>query len=281
MNWDDIRHLEAIDRLGSVAAAARELGISVSTTYRRVAALEESVAELCLVRGAEPVTLTERGRALAAVGRSMRLGIAEVAGAARAKETQMSGEVSLTTVEGFLPYLLDPIAELTARDPGLRVALHLGESGPSVRDREVDVAIGVMRRPPPGCWGRRVLRIRYGVFGTKEACARAPAPRWVVTGPSLRHTPEAEWERKHAIDVAATASRTAMIALLVRGVGIGLVPRITAKTHPELIEVKAHRASTAHLERVAWVLTHPDSKKSPRIVALMQALTAALSAVGR
>ncbi len=281
MNWDDIRHLEAIDRLGSVAAAARELGISVSTTYRRVAALEHSVAELCLVRGADPVALTERGRALAAVGRAMRLGIADVAGAARAKETEMSGEVSLTTVEGFLPYLVDPIAELTARYPGLRVALHLGESGPSVRDREVDVAIGVMRRPPPGCWGRKVLRIRYGVFGTKEACARAPAPRWVVTGPSLRHTPEAEWERKHATDVAATASRTAMIALVVRGTGIGLVPRITAKTHPELVEVKAHRASAAHLERVAWVLTHPDSRKSPRIVALMQALTTALSAVGR
>ena len=52
-------------------------------------------------------------------------------------------------------------------------------------------------------------------------------------------------------------------------------------THPELVEVKAHRASTAHLERIAWVLTHPDSKKSPRIVALMQALTVALSEVGR
>ncbi|MDQ3037269.1 MAG: substrate-binding domain-containing protein, partial [Myxococcota bacterium] len=205
----------------------------------------------------------------------------EVAGAARASETQMSGEVSLTTVEGFLPYLVGPIATLTAKHPGLRIALHLADTGPSVRNREVDVAIGVMPRPPAGCWGRRALRIRYGVFGTKEALARRPGPRWIVTGATLRHTPEAEWERTHAHDVAASGSRTAMIALLRRGVGIALVPRVMALPHPELAEAKAHRASIGHLERVAWVLAHPDARKSPRVVALMKALTKELAAIQR
>jgi hypothetical protein len=45
----------------------------------------------------------------------------------------------------------------------------LGDRGPSVRDREVDVAVGIMRRPPPGCWGRRVAPLRYAVFGTRAA----------------------------------------------------------------------------------------------------------------
>lgn len=279
MSWDDVRHLEAVDRLGSVAAAARELGISASTVYRRVAALEESVGEPCLVRGPGKAVLTERGRELARVGRAMRTSLAQVAGAARARETEVRGEVSLTTVEGFLPYLVRPIAALTAQHPELRVSLHLGESGPSVRRREVDVAIGVMPRPPAGCWGRRVLRIRYGVFGTRAALDRRPAPRWVVSGPALQHTPEAEWERTHAHDVAASGSRAAMVAMMVEGVGVGLIPRPTAAAHAALVELKSHRASAQHLERTAWVLTHPDARKTPRIVVLMKALTAALRAL--
>ncbi|MDQ3037487.1 MAG: LysR family transcriptional regulator, partial [Myxococcota bacterium] len=69
MNWDDLRYLEAIARLASVGGAARELGVSASTVYRRIHALERSVGELCVVRGAGPAALTDRGRALARVGR--------------------------------------------------------------------------------------------------------------------------------------------------------------------------------------------------------------------
>lgn len=269
--WDDVRYLEAIERTGSVADAARELGVSVSTVYRRVAALESDAGYLCLVRGPGPAVLTEPGLALALVGRRTRKALSEASGAVRARETEIAGEVSLTTVDALLPFLLDPIAELTARYP-VQVTLHLGDSGPSVRDREVDVAIGIMRRPPPGCWGRRIRRIPSGVFGTREAIARKPAPRWVVRALSERHSPESAWEREHATDVAARASFGEMVALVARGIGLGLMPAMIAALHPQLVEVTSYRASLAALDRTAWLLTHPDQRKTPRVVALMNAL---------
>jgi hypothetical protein len=35
LSWDDLRALEAIDRLGDVRSAAREVRLSLSTFYRR------------------------------------------------------------------------------------------------------------------------------------------------------------------------------------------------------------------------------------------------------
>ena len=39
-NWDDYRYVLSVARLGSVSAAARELGVNHATVLRRVAAVE-------------------------------------------------------------------------------------------------------------------------------------------------------------------------------------------------------------------------------------------------
>ncbi len=278
MDWDDLRYLEAIHRTGSVGHAARELRISASTVYRRIAALEESLGHPCIVRGVEPAVLTDAGRALARIGERTRHSLAEATGVVRARETEIAGDVSLTTVEGLMPFLVEPISALTKRHPRLQVTMHLADSGPSVRGREVDVAISILTKPPAGCFGRRILRIPYGVFGTQEAIAHEPEPRWVVRAPNLRHSPEAAWEAVHATHVAAASSLfSGVVALVVGGVGLGLLPRMHGERGPGLVEVTRHREATASLERTAWVLIHPEQRKTPRVVALVDALTKAFA----
>ena len=162
--------------------------------------------------------------------------------------------------------------DLTARHP-LRVTLALGDSGPSVRDREVDVAIGVMQRPPPGCWGRRLGQLPYGVYGTAEVLARKPEPLWVTRALTESYSPESAWERAHASQAATRAPFDALVSLVAGGVGLGLIPRVIAGLHPQLVEVKEHRARVASLERTAWILTHPDLRKTPRVKVLRDELT--------
>ena len=150
------------------------------------------------MRGPGPTELTEAGRILASAAQRTREAFTRVLGEVKSRDETLAGEVSLTTVEGLLPLVSAPLAALTKRHPEISVRLHLGDSGPSVRRREVDVSIGVMQvmhRPPPGCWGRRLFPIRYGVFGT-ELAMQAPL-RWVVLDASLAQTPEAVWGAKH------------------------------------------------------------------------------------
>jgi len=272
VRWDDLRCLEALARTGNAAAAGRELEVATSTIYRRIDALEEALGAPVLLRGAPTLTLTSEGERLVSTARRTRQELDAV------RQTSapdvVEGRVRLTTVEGFLPLLVAPLAKLAAAHPDLEVELHLGDSGPSVRRREADVALAVMANPPEGLVGRRLLRIGYGVFGTPEALARRPR-RWVVLGPPLTHTPEAAWEREHATNVAvATGSRNAFLALLGRGVGVGLLPR--PMSHEGLVEDHDLRDACAHLHRDAWTLVHPESKDVARVRAVLDVLVAAL-----
>lgn len=271
VEWEDLRLLEAIERSGKVAAAARELGLSLSTLYRRVAFLETSIGQVCLLRGSNGGTLTETGRALAGVGRKTKKSVDEVLGQLRAQSTKVEGEVSLTTVIPLMPFLEAPLAALRKQHPALHVTVHLGDDGPSVREREVDLALAIVKRPPQGCWGRKLTVLKAGVFGTKEAAAREPHA-FIARSLKEVHSQESAWEREHIKQVAARVPYFAMASLAARGVGLVMLPHLLANPHAELVEVPAYAKSLASMERPLWILTHPDLKKSPRVMTVMDAV---------
>lgn len=276
ITWDDLRYIEALDRLGSTRRASRELGASVSTVYRRIALLEAMVGARCVETG-EGGRLTETGRALSAIARQVEVSLAEVAQRVRSAEKEVSGEVSLTTTEGFVPLLAPHLARLSERHPRLRVALFIADQGPSVRRREVDVAISLIASPPPSLHGRRLFTVRYGVFGT-PAAARSEPLRWLVRGPAFSHPAQVEWERQHVSQPAfRTTSVAATMALARAGAGVAVLPRRLAEMEPAFVEVDSYKPTMESLDRTAWILTHPDIQSAPPVRALMDALVGALA----
>ncbi|MFK7991304.1 MAG: LysR family transcriptional regulator [Sandaracinaceae bacterium] len=255
-----MRVLLSLSRHGTAAAAGRALGMATSTVYRRVSALEAEVGAPCVIKGALPLTLTETGRALVGAAEDFHRGLASVsAEVARASEA-VEGRVSVTTVPGFQPYLVAPLTVLAQQHPALLVDVHLGDDGPSVRRREVDLAVSVVPNPPEGLIGRRLSPVRYGVFGTPEACARTPR-RWVVLGSQRTAGPEADWERQHASEQAvATGSRALMQALVEQGVGVALLPLRLGRRHPTWVELTEYADRTASLARDVWLLVHPEER---------------------
>lgn len=270
LEWDDVRFLESLQRTGKVGDAARAERVSISTFYRRITELEEQTGQLCLVRGSTDASLTEFGTSLANVGRRMRTGLVEVFGELRERETSLEGEVRLTTVEALLPFIEPALVKLAHAHPALHVNLHLGNEGPSVRRREVDVSLAVMSRPPEGCWGRKLAKLEAGVFATRAALNRPR--RWVARSLDEASSPESAWEREH-IDapLAARAPFHALVSLCAAGAGLANMPTLLAKRHA-LVEVPEFRASCAALARPLWCLTHPGLKNTPRVLALIEAL---------
>jgi len=276
--WDDLKHLEALARLGSAGRAARELGVSQATVYRRIAALEDAVGTPVIHRrrGAGEV-LTEAGAALASVARGTKRSLDEATREIRRGSDEVAGTVSLTTVEGFVPLLAEPLAQLARDYPNLSVDVTISHRGPSVVRGQVDVAIAVMKAPPEVLVGKKLMTIEYGAYGTAEAVAQSPN-RWLTVGPPMHTTAQAEWEAQHARPVVmTTASRALMLDLVLRGVGVGIFPHVIAARHPTLVEVEALREPLQSLSLPAWLLTHPDLRHTARVSALMAALGVALS----
>ncbi len=275
--WDDLRYLAAVVEFGGAIPAARQLGVATSTVYRRLEALAIAMGTPVLVRGVPEVRLTKEGEHLYQLACRFQSDLGAARHLALARRTSVEGVVRLTTVEGFLPLLLAPLAELAESHSELCVELHLADAGPSVRKRDADIAIGVMENPPPELIGRRLFQIEHGVFGTAEAIAREPR-RWIVCGPPQHSTKEAAWEKRHAENAAiATGSRNAFVALVRQGVGVGLLPRRLAQPFPELKELPKFREAAREVARQSWVLYHPDASDVPSIRAVVDTLVNHLS----
>lgn len=277
MRWDDLRHFEAFVRTGSTGAAARELNVSTSTVYRRLEALEAALGAPLFAPDSDS-ELSEEGARIAALARSMRSGLGEVHQLAQSRMTEARGKVRLTTVEGLVPVLIEPMRELRVRFPELHVELHLADSGPSVRRREADIALGVMSNPPESLVGRKLLHVEHGVFGTAEAVAANPRC-WVVSGPPMENSLEARWEAEHVDRIAvATGSRQAFLRFLQAGLGVGLFPRIVGE-RLGLHEVEELREAASSVTRTIWSLIHPDVRDDVRIRSVLDVLTEHLSSL--
>lgn len=276
-SWDDLRHLEALERLGSAKAAGRELAVAPSTIYRRVSALEQSVGFACLVRGKG---ITPAGRELAELARSTGASLRGIAARALGRRDEARGTVTLTTLDGFAPLLSRPLAELSATHPLLKVHVHLSDTGLSLRRGEAEIGLSLVESPRGALVGRKLFRIRFGVYGTRDHAADPSRARWVVLGPPVEGSWLGRWEKAHVPServAAATASRRLFVDLVAAGVGIGLLPAPLADGRPELVEIPSFRASTAGLERPAWLLFAPELRRDARVSAVVRAVARHLS----
>jgi len=270
-SWDDLRHLEAFERLGSARSAGRELGVAASTVYRRIAALEEAVGFGCLVRGKG---VTPAGRELAELARTTGGSLRSIAQRAKAARSDVRGVVTLTTIDGFAPLLTPPLAELSATFPRLRVHVHVSDVGLSLRKNQAEIGLGLVDKPPASLVGRKLFPIRFGVYAASggvdvERC------RWVVLGAPLEKSWLGEWESKHVPRervATASASRRLLVELVAGGVGIGLLPALLADGRSDLVEVRAFRQATAELTRNAWLLYPEQLRGDPRVAAVASVL---------
>jgi DNA-binding transcriptional LysR family regulator len=279
-SWDDLRYLEAVDRLGNARNAGRELGVAASTVYRRIAELEAAVGFTCLTRGEG---LTARGQELAAVGRETATALQELERRAKDAHDAVRGAVNLTTIDGFAPLLAEPLGALARSAPQLRVNVHISDMGVSIRKRHAEVGLSILDRPPGTLVGRRLFPVRFSVFAHRSLHAQFTTARWIVVGRPLHTTWLATWEAAHVPPeriAVSTASRRLHDDLIADGAGLGLMPVRLAEAYPDLIEVPGYRSTTQALTRWAWVLTHEAFRHDPRVTALMRALAAHLARKG-
>ena len=71
VDWNDLKYLLALKRAGTLAGAARELGVDHSTVSRRLAALEEGIGSQLLRRTPEGLCFTEAGNHAARTAEAM------------------------------------------------------------------------------------------------------------------------------------------------------------------------------------------------------------------
>ncbi len=268
-DWDDLRYFLAIDRSGSIGAAARQLGASHSTVLRRIASLEKKLGARLFERLPTGYAMTSAGERL----RARLEGVAErIEGAQRelsGLDEGPSGTIRVTSTDTLACGLLMPhLAAFRKTHPGIRIELVVSNTFMSLTKREADVAVRPSNRPPENLVGRKIGRVRTALYAARGRVRRNTDWRdcdWVSPGESLAHLDQAKWIAKNVPPerVAATVDTLlGMVDAVRAGLGIGFLLEFLAAPHDDLVRLAE---PDANLDTEIWVLTHSDLRNVPRI----------------
>jgi DNA-binding transcriptional LysR family regulator len=268
--------------LGTVSAAADELGVHRATVIRPIDAAEARVGAKLFQRHARGYTPTEAGGDLERVARTTQEPFDGFAGRARGRETQVSGQIVLNSVEIIAPWVARTLARVRAKHPertvrdvasGRVLELAYGEAQLSIRAGTKPDHPDNAVRPFLPLWSTFYAhRSHVEEHGLPATVSLLSNPGF-VSHEDPRRAPFFTWLElvvpERNIVLRSTSQRVLMESVLA-GIGIGFMPVFQAAANPELQEVMALRADWSV---PLWLVTHVDLHRTAKVRAVGQALS--------
>lgn len=274
-NWDEIRTAYQVARMGTVSGAADVLGVHHATVIRHIDALEGRLGVKLFQRHARGYTPTEAGEDLMRVAKATDDQFGQLEGRIKGHGRGMEGELVVTSLETMAPVMVPLLAEFRAAYPDIIVRyltgtrlfrLEYGEAHVALRagpaPEDLDNVVQPLGSLPMGLFASPDYIERHGApkdasdldghwfVGPDEENTRAPYGKWMAT-----HVPRAQV-------VFRTMDWFANEAAVVAGAGMGFLPLLARRTHPDLVEVIAREEDWSGL---LWLVTHVDLHRTHKV----------------
>jgi len=275
LEWSDLSVLLAVCRAGSLSGAARALGQSHSTIFRRVNAIEAKTGVRFFERLPEGYAMTDAGQSALRYGERIEAEVQALGREVLGQDMRLQGKIRVTAPEGMITQITPKLftefcrlhPEVTIEVTGAIVALDLGR-------READVAIRATNSPPDASLGRKVCDFRFACFATPEYWKKnrntplAEQAWCMITGVEDWLVPHV-WKKKTLALQHIVFSSTNPLAVLntaAEGMGMTVMPCYLGDADPRLVRI-GDLLEFRTLE--LWVLTHPDLRHTARVKALI------------
>jgi DNA-binding transcriptional LysR family regulator len=271
LEWDDLRYVLAVASAGSLAGAARSLGVNHTTVLRRVAAFEKRLGLRLFERLPTGYVMTAGGEELIAAARHIDDTVTTLERKLAGQDLRLSGTVRVTTTDTLMGSILPEIlAEFREGHSGVQVEVAISNLMFNLTKRDADVAIRPAKDPPETLIGRRVAKIAFAIYGSPQYLAKHKAKdlagyRWVGPDDSLAGTSVAQWMRSELPESEITLRADSLLGFrqaAQAGLGLAALPCYLGDTAPSLVCV--HRPIPA-METALWILTHEDLRHTARI----------------
>ncbi|MCW5745427.1 MAG: LysR family transcriptional regulator [Alphaproteobacteria bacterium] len=276
-DWEDVRAFAAVVRLGSLSAAARELGLNHATVARRLAALERSLGAAAVQRTRTGYMATATGARLIEPAQRMEMAADAFGRSVGPAAADVTGDVRITLTEAIANLVVAPrLGELRRRHPGLRLDLVSDDRVLSLARREAEVAIRWARPDRGELVARRIADVPYALFRGRglPLTAADPLTPLIGHGPSRARLPEAQWMARAFPDrtpAIRTTGLPAQIALVRGGAGLGVLPSFVQRLCGDIEPVEAPIPPPV---RSLWLVVHRDLRRRPAIAAVSDFLRA-------
>lgn len=280
LQWSDLRIVLALARAGSLAAAARRLGVDQTTVGRRLAAVEAALGGRLFLRGRGRLAPTALGEQAASRAEEVEAAVLALEAAAGESGAAVAGRVRITAVPVLVNRLIVPrLPDLLVRYPALAVDANADSRNLSLSRRETDVALRFARPETGSGLCRRVGALAFSVYAARGGdVERLP---WVTYEERFLHYPQARWvaETVPAERLARLRVNDAegLVQAVRSGLGLGVLPDFVAAQDSALLRV----SEAPVLQRDLWLLVHPDQRRLPRVAAVLDWLAALPAALER
>jgi LysR family transcriptional regulator (chromosome initiation inhibitor) len=248
---DQLAALAAVVDEGTFEGAARRLQVTPSAVSQRIRALEQSVGQV-LVRRTRPVTVTPAGAEVVRLAGQVALLTADTRAALRSAAGGVGGPgtrrlavaVNADSLATWFPAALHDLPAGVVVD--IRRA-DQDDTAAMLRDGTVLAAVTADRSPVQGCRVRPLGAMRYRAMASPGARDRwfgdGPSARSFAAAPVVAFGPDDALQHRFveqlgqgvAAPGAATVhhvpSTAGFVAVLVGGVGWGMVPEQEAAAH--------------------------------------------------
>lgn len=274
VRWDDVPVFLAVVRAGSLSGAATALGVNVSTAQRRLNAFEEGLGSRLFDRSPTGLKSTPAGRALLPLAERVEDDMATLLRVVAGRDAAPEGPVHLTAPETLVALLVEPLAELRARFPGIDLRVSFADRYFDLARQEADVAVRPSPTPPEDALGRRVAAVAWASYAPVGVADPAALP-WASFTDALAHLAAVRWwQGAHPEPQVLLAVNS--VAAMHRVIGAvacrGLLPCFIGDADPDLkrLEPLLPRASAL------WLLMHRDLRRTARVRAVADHLWTAL-----
>lgn len=277
-DWDDFRYLIAVARHGSTLSAAKAMGVNQSTVHRRLSELQARIGHGLVRRNPSGYQLTELGLALLPLAEDAERAMVGVERQAKAYSNELKGVIRLTCPEPLVSRISSSqfLKDFEQLYPELRVEFVMSDGYLDLSKGEADIALRSGEQADETLVGRKIGDSIWAVYGSRDYVHRHGTlsglddiANHTLIGfdGALSNHRAANWLRKIAPDAKVAATNNSVLGVLhavKAGLGIAPLPTTIANMDDGLVPLSA---PVAELNRGWYLLTHPDIRRTPRIIA--------------
>lgn len=276
MQWDDLRYVLALVRERTLTGAASKLAVRHTTVGRRLETIERALGVRLFDRSPDGYMPTGAGQDLADVAERMEAEVLAAEGRVLGRDDQLDGALRVSTMDMLFRGYHRVFSSFIARYPGVALTVSTTDDEVSLTRRQADVVLRLTGKPPEYLVGRKVSRVDFAVYASKELVARAGknAPLqvfpWLNWDERLNMRWLDDWLAANApgartaiwLDTSALGLHAAVAA----GLGVHFLSCMDGDADPRLQRIAPIEPA---FSREVWLLTLRELRSTRRVRAFM------------
>lgn len=274
IRWGDLQYVLTVANEGSVAAAARSLGVNHSTVLRRINAFEHRHKLQLFHKLPNGYKLTAEGQELLDSALSIETTVKALERKIFGQEMKLEGVIRLTTTDALLRLVLAKhLASFHRLYPKIQLELNVTSRLLDLSHLDADVAIRPANTLPESVKATKLCKIAFGVYGdpnylnSLQGKQPLKSAQWLGRTPSIIQRSAnriiSEAIPKEQIILKADSYEPLMIAAE-QGIGLAYMPCFIGDSSQKLQKVDIEME---HKGTDLWMMTHSDLEHSARVKA--------------